>query len=650
MRFIKQLLIAAFAVSTVSMGYGLETRSAAKPNSLLIADPTIMLDGDYYYLYGTSLSNGFQTYRSTDMENWEGPLGNITGNYVLKKGESCHVENRFWAPQVFKHNGKYHMFYAGDNYLVHATADSPLGPFRENTMKAIPANEQEIDPFVFFDHDGTPYIYWSNRVSGTQSILGAQMTDDLENIKRDTQQVLFKWYTTGWEVANPANHRIVEGPAVIEHDGTYYMLYSANGCDDVEYAVGVATATSPLGPWTKPKSPIISAETVKENGPGHGDIFYDKEGRLMYVFHVHHDDTTVYPRRTVIMQLQFKDGQLVPVEDSFRFLTLTKAVVDPIDLSKCIQVRIKNDSGLVVGGTDTPTLVAADDNDDSQVFYISQTSYNNWSDGRPATYPGFYLIQKSSGKYLIENSFDAAANFGTLAYSDSFTDSNGNWVPNDNAKDAGIPFQICLNQVGNRLCATAGDKIGTSGTPGATGSGFRFELCNYTGDVWLRGPGLTGSGQWNNCIKLEKDHTNPGIYYHNMLSINHLLALRLTLQNDDTTYTLNLSSIPEQETIVDTNRVVFNSETGNNFQFVPFQFYYNWRAPKTGNFNLNLNLNTMHVSLKEGDKTGIEEIEVAETDDASARYFNLQGVEIANPENGIYIRVSGNKADKVIIK
>lgn len=35
-------------------------------------------------------------------------------------------------------------------------------------------------------------------------------------------------------------------------------------------------------------------------------------------------------------------------------------------------------------------------------------------------------------------------------------------------------------------------------------------------------------------------------------------------------------------------------------------------------------------------------------DNAPARYFNLQGVEIAKPENGVFIRVEGNKAVKVI--
>lgn len=651
MRFFKQFLVAAAVVSSAGLAFGTVSKSAAKSNSLLIADPTIMLDGDYYYLYGTALSNGFQAYRSTDLENWEGPVGNITGNYVLKKGEGCHVENRFWAPQVFKHNGKYHIFYAGDNYLVHATSDSPLGPFHEKTMAAIPATEQEIDPFVFFNHDGKPYIYWSNRVAGTQSILGAEMTDDLEDIKRDTQKTLFKWFTTGWEVSNTAGHKIVEGPAVIEHDGTYYMLYSANGCDDVEYAVGVATATSPLGPWTKPTAPIISKETVKENGPGHGDIFYDKNGRLMYVFHVHHDDNTVYPRRTVIMELQFKDGKLVPVEDTFRFLPLTRAVEDPVDYSKCLQVRLRNASGLVIGGTDIPALVAEADNDDSQVFYIPQTSFNNWADGRPATYPGFYLIQKSSGKYLIENSFDDATGIGTLAYSDDYTDQNGNWVPNDNAKDKEIPFQICLNMNGNRLCALDGGRIGTSSTVGVEGSDFRFDLCNFTGDVWMRGPGLSGkSGDWNNCIKLEKDVANPGVYKHGKISINGMTAIRLTLQNDDNTYTLNLSSIPEKETVVETNRVVFNTEEGNEFQFVPFQFYYNWRAPKIGTYNVRLNLNSKRLALKEGEMTGVEDIETAEPEDAPTRYYNLQGVEVTNPGNGIYIRIAGNKASKVVIK
>lgn len=42
--------------------------------------------------------------------------------------------------------------------------------------------------------------------------------------------------------------------------------------------------------------------------------------------------------------------------------------------------------------------------------------------------------------------------------------------------------------------------------------------------------------------------------------------------------------------------------------------------------------------------------EIGADDNAEAVYFNLQGVKVANPENGLYIKVQGKKATKVIIK
>ena len=47
------------------------------------------------------------------------------------------------------------------------------------------------------------------------------------------------------------------------------------------------------------------------------------------------------------------------------------------------------------------------------------------------------------------------------------------------------------------------------------------------------------------------------------------------------------------------------------------------------------------------DKTGIAEIEA---EGADARYFNLQGVEVAQPEKGVYIVRRGDKATKEIVK
>ena len=369
-----------------------------------------------------------------------------------------------------------------------------------------------------------------------------------------------------------------------------------------------------------------------------------------------------------------------------KFLLLSLAVcaslssyAEDADYSNAIQVKIKNASGLVVGGTtDQPILVEPADNDDSQVFYMVQTSYNNRTDGQPATFPGFYLIQKSSGKYLIQNSWDGTKYQGTTAYTDDKTKyeypaaKEGNWVPNDEKNqnfNGNISFHI-ENKL-RALCAIdennnaikdlnkidVGTSVGTvhTNTAGILSAGFRIEIYKYTGDVWLRGPGISGTtGDWNNGVKLEKDEANPGIYYHDGINLkDNAKGLRLNLQNENDTYTLNLSAIPNQEPDANkpaNNKVSFDSANGHNIQFVPWQFGHMWQAKNSGVTPLTVDLNKMKLSLAKYNPipTGIESIEAEEN--APVHYYNLQGVEVANPENGIFIRVSGNKATKVVVK
>ena len=60
--------------------------------------------------------------------------------------------------------------------------------------------------------------------------------------------------------------------------------------------------------------------------------------------------------------------------------------------------------------------------------------------------------------------------------------------------------------------------------------------------------------------------------------------------------------------------------------------------------------NEMVGSIKfDKDPAGIHEVTLGENNGA-VEYFNLQGVRVANPENGLYIRRQGNKAEKVLVK
>ena len=74
----------------------------------------------------------------------------------------------------------------------------------------------------------------------------------------------------------------------------------------------------------------------------------------------------------------------------------------------------------------------------------------------------------------------------------------------------------------------------------------------------------------------------------------------------------------------------------------------NWQLPDdfAGKVKMTVNLNDKTIKLEA--ETKQDSIESIEAENAEAVYYNLQGVRVANPENGIFIKVAGNKVEKVI--
>ena len=283
-----------------------------------LADPTIFQDGDTYYLYGTSPQSGtgFWVYQSKDLKNWEGPCGANDG-YALSIGESWGTWG-FWAPQVFKHNGRYYMAYTANEQIAIASADSPLGPFRQDQPHMLPANIRQIDPFVFFDGD-TPYLFHVRLLQGNR-IFVSEMTPDLQSLKEETTRQCIV-AEQPWENTDRRDWSVSEGPTVVKMGKTYYLFYSCNDFRNPDYAVGYATAKSPLGPWKKQKQPIISRTLVGQNGTGHGDLFQDAQGQWQYVMHTHDSASNVSPRRTAIITLEQHGKKWLARPETFKMLT-----------------------------------------------------------------------------------------------------------------------------------------------------------------------------------------------------------------------------------------------------------------------------------------------------------------------------------------
>lgn len=275
-----------------------------------------------YYLYGTGSRDGFWVYQSADLKNWSGPVGKRDGHALLK-GDS-YGSKGFWAPQIFKQNGKYYMAYTADEHIAIAESDSPLGPFIQKVIKPISGPGKQIDPYIFKDTDGSLYLYHVRLQNGNR-IFVAHLKSDLSDIDENSAKECIS-AEVPWENTQKVKWPVAEGPTVMKHNDRYYLFYSANDFRNIDYAVGYATAKSPMGPWQKyEKNPVLNRALIGQNGTGHGDFFTGNSGQLYYVFHTHHTNNNVGSRKTAIIKAAFTKGSpavLVMDKNSFEFLEL----------------------------------------------------------------------------------------------------------------------------------------------------------------------------------------------------------------------------------------------------------------------------------------------------------------------------------------
>lgn len=264
------------------------------------ADPAIFTDQGNYYLYGTdgaAPDKGIRVFVATDKKRWK--LGAAaSGGFAVSTPGSFGTRG-FWAPQVWKAGGKFYMAYVANEQIAIATAASPEGPF--SAKAPIAFDQKNIDPYVFFDTDGEKYLYHVDITNGNK-IYVAAINDDFTAIDKKSRTLCIT-ATAPWETLQA---RVVEGPTVLRHKGVYYLIYSANHFENQHYAVGYATANHPLGPWTRAaENPVLSMTNTGKPGSGHGDVFFDPDGAMNYVFHTHYSAADVQPRRTAVVKASF---------------------------------------------------------------------------------------------------------------------------------------------------------------------------------------------------------------------------------------------------------------------------------------------------------------------------------------------------------
>lgn len=275
----------------------------------------------------TGLEDGFACYSSDDLVHWH-PEGQV---YRGNTPESWAVAN-FWAPEVYERNGKFYLFFSADwkenpeheleNFRIGvAVADRPTGPFRELTDGPLfDPGYPVIDGNVFTDEDGRSYLFFSrccykhpveSEVADWAKEKG--MFDEIEEswvygveIKPDFTGILGEPVLVlrppvrmddrqaEWEsrsvTSGEVNRRWTEGSFTLKKGNTYYIMYSANFFGGKNYAVGYATADSPLGPYVKAaNNPVLEKNVGKGGivtGTGHNSVTWSRDGKRMFcVYH-----------------------------------------------------------------------------------------------------------------------------------------------------------------------------------------------------------------------------------------------------------------------------------------------------------------------------------------------------------------------------
>tara|TARA_R110002049_G_scaffold302258_1_gene494982 strand:+ start:47084 stop:48076 length:993 start_codon:yes stop_codon:yes gene_type:complete len=318
------ILLTCLFISCSKDDKGSRIVTSQPTSNIFLADPTIFKDNGTYYLYGTSQGsltnkgNGFLVYSSTDLQKWQGPIGNIEG-FALKDTDAF-GNTGFWAPQIFKYSNMFYMAYTANEKIAIASSNNPLGPFINSGSPISEASQ--IDPFVFTDEDGKSYLYHVRLANGNR-IFVAEMNDNFQTIKEETLTEIIT-ATEPWENTENASWPVAEGPTVLKLDGTYYLFYSTNDFRNPDYAVGYASATNPMGPWTKSaNNPIIHGSMINENGAGHGDVFHNEQGNMEYVLHTHFSASVVHPRKSGVIQLQKNGDDISSLPETFEFLKQT---------------------------------------------------------------------------------------------------------------------------------------------------------------------------------------------------------------------------------------------------------------------------------------------------------------------------------------
>jgi len=277
------------------------------------ADPSghVWADGRLYVYashdmeppWGCDRMDRYHVFSTDDMVNWT-DHGEILSSDDVKRQSGWGIEGWMWAPDCAYNpaNGKYYFYFphvnealpwGGHDWRVGvAVSDSPVSDF--HMAGYVEGAPSLIDPCVFVDDDGQPYIY---NGGGGNCAGGKLRRDDWTRLDGEMKPMegLVDFH---------------EGTWVHKYNGKYYLTHSDNHGSDgnnMRYAM----SDSPLGPW-KDMGVFIYPTGC---GTMHGSVV-EYKGKWYALYHCNNSSGRDELRSVCIDELEYNpDGTIKPIHN-----------------------------------------------------------------------------------------------------------------------------------------------------------------------------------------------------------------------------------------------------------------------------------------------------------------------------------------------
>ena len=250
------------------------------------AAPHVMPDGRVWMVTSVDSMQGggyetmhsYHLFSSADMRHWDdhGQVFHISD----VRPETVDPEKEkwaLWAPDMAYRNGKYYLYYpvrilypdkknpnggrSTTSYIGVAECDQLGDPFQVVNPKIDGCGG--IDPAVFFDDDGTPYLYWGNQMA-------AQLKENMYELATRPARL---------EIGTD---RFMEAAWMHKRAGKYFFLYHTkydwktpvtvenyNDPDRKKSELAYSVGNRPMGPFTYQGTLNYEPGVNVKNGPRH---------------------------------------------------------------------------------------------------------------------------------------------------------------------------------------------------------------------------------------------------------------------------------------------------------------------------------------------------------------------------------------------